>query len=140
MEESVFSNKEIHPSEDLILSHLRLLKPIWIELFHKLHQDYPDIIGEWKYYNDGKSWLQKNSYKKKTMFWLSVQKDSFRTTFYLNEKAASAIAESNLPAKLKDQFINGKRFNKIRGLTIQFKRKSDIKHFFKVLEIKLRVT
>ncbi|PKP08994.1 MAG: hypothetical protein CVU09_13085 [Bacteroidetes bacterium HGW-Bacteroidetes-4] len=37
---------------------------------------------QWRYYNDGKAWLCKVSYKKKTVFWLSVWEAYFKVAFY----------------------------------------------------------
>jgi hypothetical protein len=37
---------------------------------------------QWRYYNDGKAWLCKVSYKKKTVFWLSVWEACFKVAFY----------------------------------------------------------
>jgi hypothetical protein len=64
--------------------------------------------------------------KAKTIFWLSVIKDSFRITFYFSDKAEPAIMNSTISNKLKEQFQNGKRYNKIRGITLTFKSKKDI--------------
>jgi hypothetical protein len=75
--------------------------------------------------------------KKKTVFWLSVLKGTFRITFYFTDRAANAIADSTIPTEMKKQFKEGKRFNKIRGLTVLFKSKKDIESAKTLLSIKL---
>ncbi|MGA3287785.1 MAG: DUF3788 family protein [Bacteroidota bacterium] len=139
MDQPVLSDKTQFPTEEIIFSHLGKIKEIWVSLFEYLHENHPDIISEWRYYNDGKSWLMKNTRKKKTVFWLSVQKRFFRTTFYFTDKAAKAIAGSTIPAEMKKQFKEGKHYGKIRGLTVLFKYKKDIETAKALLAIKLSV-
>ena len=81
----------------------------------------------------------KNMRKKKTVFWLSVQKGFFRTTFYFTDRAAKAIADSTIPAEMKKQFKDGKHFGKIRGLTVVFKYKKDIETAKALIAIKLSI-
>ena len=77
--------------------------------------------------------------KKKTIFWLSVIKDTFRTTFYFSDKAKQAIADSSISDELKDQYTGGKRYNKIRGLTIIYKNKRAVEYAKKLIAIKMSI-
>jgi len=95
-------------------------------IFRYIHENYPDILSEWKFYNDGKCWLLKVCKKTKTIFWIAVFKDTFRMTFYFTDKSEQAINNAPISDELKEQFKNGKRYNKIRGLSIYFKYKRDI--------------
>jgi len=137
MDQPVLSDKTQFPSEEIIYSYLGKSKNIWISFLEYLRENHPDISTEWRYYNDGKSWLMKVTRKKKTVFWLSVLKGTFRITFYFTDRAADAIADSTIPAEMKKQFKEGKRFGKIRGLTVLFKYKKDIESAKKLLSIKL---
>jgi len=137
MDKSVLSDKTQFPTEEIIYSYLGKAKNIWIPFFEYLRENHPDITTEWRYYNDGKNWLMKVTRKKKTVFWLSVLKGTFRITFYFTDRAANAIADSTIPTEMKKQFKEGKRFNKIRGLTVLFKSKKDIESAKTLLSIKL---
>ena len=81
MDQPLLSDKMQFPSEEIIYSHLGKARNIWVSFFEYLHENHPDSITEWRYYNDGKSWLMKVTRKKKTIFWLSVLKGTFRITF-----------------------------------------------------------
>ena len=94
---------------------------------------------EWRYYRDGKSWLLKVTRKKKTIFWLSIIKGSFRTTFYFTDKAEEALMSSDLSDELKEKFKSGKQFNKIRGVTIVYAKKKDIEEAKILIGIKMRM-
>jgi hypothetical protein len=137
MDLPILTDKTKFPTEEIINSHLGKTKDIWVSFFEYLHENHPDIASEWRYYNDGKSWLMKNTRKKKTVFWLSIQKGTFRTTFYFTDRAAKSIAGSAIPAEMKKQFKDGKHFGKIRGLTVLFKYKKDIETAKTLLSIKL---
>ncbi len=137
MDQPILGDKSVFPTQEVIFSHIGKSKTLWESLFENIHTNHPDIAEEWRYYNDGKSWLLKVTRKKKTMFWLSLLKNSFRTTFYFTDKAKNLIAKSGISSALKDQFIKGKKYGAIRGLTIVYKSKKDVKDAQEVLEIKL---
>jgi len=139
MEQPVLSDKNQFPTQEVIDSHIGKSKALWRSLFDHIHVDHPDVTEQWRYYNDGKSWLLKVTRKAKTIFWLSIVKGSFRTTFYFTDRAEQAVSESSLSGYLKEQFRSGKRFGKIRGLTILYKKKRDIEDAKRLIEIKMRM-
>ena len=139
MDKPLLSDKNQFPTEEIIFSYIGKSKTLWQSVFEYIHSNHPDFSEEWRYYNDGKSWLMKVVRKSKTVFWLSIIKDSFRITFYFTDKAEQAIISSAISDELKKQFKDGKRFNKIRGLTIIFKTKKDIEYAKSLIEIKLGV-
>ena len=128
MEPLVLTDKSVYPHDDLIFSIIGNNSVYWKELLAAIRERFPESEEVWKYYNDGKSWLLKVSKKTKTIFWCSILKDSFRITFYFTDKAEQAIINSPISDDLKENFIKGKRYNKIRGLTIIFKYKRDIEY------------
>lgn len=136
METQVLGNKDQFPTEDIIFQHLGKTKNIWIKLFQFIHERHSDFKEEWRYYNDGKSWLLKITKKTKTICWVSIIKDGFRMSLYFGDKAEKLISESDLPKQYKDQFFNGKKFGKIRAITTIFKNEDDIKAVKILMEIK----
>lgn len=139
MEQPILSDKNQFPTEEVIFSHIGKSKTHWQTLFEYIHSNHPDFSEEWRYYNDGKSWLMKVVRKSKTIFWLSIIKGAFRITFYFTDRAEQAIKESRISEELKKQFREGKKYGKIRGLTIVFKTKKDIEYAKSLLAIKLTV-
>jgi hypothetical protein len=139
MEQPVLTDKNQFPTEEAIYSHIGKSKALWLLLFEYIHQNDPDFTEQWRFYLDGKSWLLKVARKGKTIFWLSIVEGSFRTTFYFADKAEQAISKSSISAQLKKQFRNGKRYNKIRGLTILYKSKRDVEYARQLIDIKVRI-
>lgn len=134
----VLTDKNQFPSEEIIFSHIGKTKIIWESIFKYIHSNHPDFSEQWRYYNDGKSWLLKITKKAKTIFWLSIIKNSFKITFYFGDKAEPAIMKSKISDSLKNQFKNGKRFGKIRGLTLPMNNKKNIEFVKELMSIKLK--
>ena len=139
MEQPILNDKNQFPTEEIVFSHIGRSKILWKSLFDFIHTNHPDISEEWRYYNDGKSWLMKVTRKSKTVFWLSIIKGAFRVTFYFTEKAKQTIMNSSISDELKEQFKSGKTYGKIRGLTILFKNKKDIEYAKSLIAIKFSI-
>ena len=126
MDAPVLGDKEQFPSDDVIFSHLGRRRALWEALFGFLEARHPDCVAQWRYYNDGKSWLLNVSRKKRTVFWLSLIGRTFRITAYFTDKARDAIRASSLSDELKEQFLGGAQTGKLRGITITFRSKRDV--------------
>ena len=138
-EKPILKDQDQYPTEDVIFSCIGKKKKLWIAFFDTLHEQYPDFSEEWRYYKDGKNWLMKVTRKSKTIFWLSVWKNAFRVTFYFSDKAEEMINDSGISDCLKEEFNNGKRFGKVRGLTIDFSKKKDIEYTKSLIVIRLKI-
>ena len=63
----------------------------------------------------------------------------FKTTFYFPDKAEELIKASKLKKEYIDQFIHGKKYGKIRGVTVVIKKSTDVTSTKKLIEIKEQV-
>ena len=136
MEKPCLNDKNEYPDSEVLDRYLGKTKNAWDSFTTFINENYPAFAGEWRYYNDGKSWLHKITKKKKTICWVSVYHNMFKTTFYFSDKAEDLIKNSKLEKKFIDAFINGKRYGKIRGLTVDIKRISDLNATKTLIEIK----
>jgi hypothetical protein len=135
MDTPILGDKSQFPTDQVIFSHLGKAKALWVSFFQYLGEAHPGLTREWRYYQDGKSWLMKVQHKKKTVFWLSVLAGSFRTTFYLHEKAAQLVEDSAISEELKKQFRTG--VGKLRGIRVVYKNKKDVAFAKELIAIKL---
>ena len=138
VEKPILNDPDQYPTEEVIYSSIGQRKALWISFFDTLHEHHPDFSEEWRYYNDGKNWLMKVTLKSKTIFWISVRKNAFRITFYFSDKAEELINQSDIPDDLKEEFKNGKRYGKIRGLTFVFRKKKDIEYANSLIAVRLK--
>jgi hypothetical protein len=78
-------------------------------------------------------------WKKKTIFWIVLVKGSFRVTFYFGDKAEEHILSADIPQKLKDDFITGKRYGKIRAISLEINDLSDIEAVKELARIRVKI-
>jgi hypothetical protein len=136
MEKPCLNDQNEFPNDEVLSRYLGKVKTTWDLFTNFLSENYPSFSGEWRYYRDGKSWLYKLTKKKKTICWASVYPNKFKTTFYFPDKAEDLIATSNLGKVYIDQFINGKKYGKIRGITVEIQKSTDLKPTKTLIEIK----
>jgi hypothetical protein len=136
MEKPCLKDKNEHPNDEVLSRYLGDVKNTWDSFMDFLKDDYPLFSTEWRYYNDGKNWLCKITKKKKTICWISIYENLFRTTFYFAVRAEDLIRSSKLKKEYVDQFINGKKHGKIKGITIDIEKLTDLEMTKILIEIK----
>ena len=57
MSQTVLNDKNVAPNDDIIFSIIGDRQLLWKQTISYLCDNNNDISEEWKYYNDGKSWL-----------------------------------------------------------------------------------
>ena len=140
-EEEIFklADKDVIPVDDYIFSIIGEKKTLWLALMAWVSENYKESSGSWNYYNDGKQWIFKMVFKKKTLFWSSLLRDAFRVTFYFGDKAAPLIDSSNLDDKIKEDFRNGPHYGKIRGITVKILDTHDLESVKILAGIKVKM-
>ncbi|OHB67819.1 MAG: hypothetical protein A2Y76_12175 [Planctomycetes bacterium RBG_13_60_9] len=133
------NNKDEYPEDEVLSRCLGDAKRAWDSFMQLIKESYPSFSGEWRYYNDGKSWLYKVTNKKKTVCWVSVCVGLFKTAFYFPDRAEDFIAASKLKKEYVDQFVHGRRYGKIRGVTVVIKKGADLNATKILIDIKERV-
>lgn len=139
MDAMVLTDKTEFPSDEVVFSHIGKAKSLWKALFEYIEAEHPDFGKEWRYYNDGKNWLLKVTRKKKTIFWLSVVKGAFRTTFYVMDRAEPEIMASALSAERKEGFVANKQPGKLTGITVVHTKKQDVDDAKALIGLKLKL-
>lgn len=120
-----------------------LFREILGETLFQAYAGLQDIIsacglnGEWRYYNDGKAWLYKVTFKKKTVAWVSLWEESIKTSFYFTEKTCGGIMDLNIGEPVKTAFSQAKPIGKLIPLTLDLKQKEDAEDFRKIAEYKM---
>lgn len=136
MEKPCLNDRDEYPDDAVLGRYLGDVKNTWDSFIDFIKESYPSFSGEWRYYNDGKRWLYKLTRKKKTVCWISIWDGVFKTTFYFPDKAAELITASKLKKEYIDQFVQGKKYGKIRGITVEVKKVADLSVTKSLIEIK----
>ena len=136
METIFLRNPQILPAEEVIENALGDSYSAYEDLMKTITDTRWGLVPKWNYYKDGKAWLCKVSYKKKTVFWLSIWDKFFKTTFYFTEKTGSGITGLDIKLSIKESFSSNKPIGKLIPLTIGIKNKDQIKDVLAIVEYK----
>jgi hypothetical protein len=136
MDTRCLNDKNEYPDDEVLARYLGKSKHSWDAFIELLKTDHPSISTEWRYYNDGKSWLFKVTKKAKTICWISVWEGFFKVTFYFNMRAEEAITKSLLDEAIKEQWLRRDNIGKIKPITIDVKKKTDLKVIQLLIELK----
>jgi len=104
---------DIFPSDKILEDALGEGFNVLVSFLETITNNEYALTLEWRYYNDGKAWLGKAVYKKKTIFWLSVWEGFFKTSFFFTEKHLEAIAKLDISETIKDEFAKAKTIGKL---------------------------
>jgi len=138
-EKPILSDKTIVPDNKLLTSLLGEKMKLWLKLSDEIASKYAGSEGSWNYYNDGYQWLFKMVYKKKTLFWAAIYSDTFKVTLYFGDKAEPVLLESDLPQSVKEDFITGRRYGKIRAISTKIMNNDDVDLVLKLTDIKSKL-
>ena len=136
MEQPCLMDKAEYPDDRVLSRYLCDAKDAWDAFFTFLESSYPECSADWRYYDDGKSWLCKVVKKSRTVCWLSVYDGRFKTTFYFPSRAENVIANSSIRKTYKEQFVKAKHFGKTRALTVDVRKIADLSTTKKLIAIK----
>jgi len=136
-ETSPFSDPGITPTEPLLKEVLNQKYDWFREIIGYVHANRTQVSDSWKYYNDGKQWLYRMLYRKKTIFWMSVQQDTFRITFYFSGKSESSVLSANLPESVRKAFTEtrGKTF---RSISLRMQEPEDVMLACQLCDLKIQ--
>lgn len=134
--EKPLNDENVFPEDEVLCHLLGEAKTAWDSFIVSLQDKHPDFNTEWRYYKDGNSWLFKITKKKRTICWVSVGDKMFSTTFYFSDKVEDILKTSKLKPEYIEQFLNSKKYGKIRGLTIEISTPADLEMTNILIEIK----
>lgn len=139
MEKQLLTDQSISPTKEIIEKALDESYSAYDKLINIITDDKFGLETVWNYYKDGKAWLCKVCYKKKTIFWLSVWDKFFKIGFYFTEKNKSGILDLDIDEKIKTDFNKSKNIGKLIPLTINMIKNEQIDDVLKIIEYKKKI-
>ncbi len=134
----VLHDPAVTPDDEVLTDVLGPAKAAFDQLHVRLAATCPAAVATWKFYRDGNAWLMSAAWKKKTLFWLSADRGSFRVTFYLPMSLEADVAAADLPCEVKST-CEASAGKKIRGATAVIRTPADLAAFDTLLALKLSV-
>jgi len=138
VERPLLNDRDVYPDEGVLAKHLGRAKAAWDGFTAAVAERYPDAALEWRYYNDGKAWLCKFTRKKKTVCWISIWDQHFRTSFYFTPRHDEGVEALPIDPGLKAAYRGHAPFGTMKPLTIKVSTKKALGDVFTVAEFKSR--
>jgi len=127
---------DIYPSNEVLKNTLGEVYSVLSSFLETITSDEYGLIIEWRYYNDGKAWLGKVQYKKKTVLWLSVWEGFFKTGFYFTEKYLEAIETLAIAELIKENFYKAKPSGRLIPMIIDINNEEQLDDLLTVIRFK----
>jgi hypothetical protein len=137
MAPSALDDKSRMPDDSMLTQVLGRSKGLWDTILAHLAEQYPGVQNEWNFPGAKYGWSLRPKHKKRTILYLTPQKEFFLVSFVLGERAVAAAEESSLPAPILETLRNAKRYAEGRGIRLEVRQRDDIEIVKKLIEIKM---
>lgn len=129
------ADPDIYPTEDVLKGVLGRSFSAYLSLLEMYQQN--NMEYEWRYYYDGKAWLCKVQYKKRTIVWMSAWKGYMQATIYFPEKYIDDVYGIDISEDVVNRIKNTKNTGKSKPCIFKIRNKEILKDFSKVMQFKL---
>lgn len=130
-------DESVYPDENVLKGVLEEAYPAYLELL-KLYAS-KKLESEWRYYKDGKTWLCKVQYKKKTIVWMSAWKGFMQATVYILDRHLEGLKGLDISVKTKKKIMSTKNVGKSKPCIFEVKNTDILADIDKVIEYKMAV-
>lgn len=137
MDDKLLKDPEVELSERVLRNEFGRWYSVYSEFVTEIQSDRFSFGTEWRYYKDGKAWLCKIVYKKKTVVWLSAWKTHFKLGFYFTEKSGAGICELEIHKDLKSNYENNKLIGRLKPLIVNVSKQSQLGDVYALLNYKI---
>lgn len=136
MDRPLLNDKDIPVSDEVLQQNLGESYHAYRKMLEIITGEEYGLIPEWRYYNDGKAWLCKMVYKKKTIFWLSVWHGFFKAGFYFVERHCQGIHDLEIDDSIKQELKTAKPFGTLYPVALSISRSEEIQDLLTLIRYK----
>jgi len=129
------TNESVYPDEKVLKDVLGESYCAYLELL-KLF-DSKKMESGWRYYKDGKAWLCKVQYKKKTIVWMSAWKGYMQATVYVMDRHLEGLLGLEISEKTKEKINNTKNVGKSKPCIFEIRNTDILADIEKVIDYKI---
>lgn len=127
--QQLLRDANIEPTVGIIADGLGTTNTVYVKFIEEL-REYNISLMDWRYYNDGKTWLSKGEYKwttargtnkVKPVFWLSIWEGFFKVSFFFSEKMRTELLSLPISTDTKEIIKNTEATGKtMKSISIIF--------------------
>jgi len=136
MDKPILRDPAVPPSPEVLQNALGASYPVYEKTLAAITGEPYGLVPEWRYYNDGKAWLCKVVYKKKTVFWLSVWDGFFKAAFYFAERHCHGIHGLDINENIKNDLKSSKPFGALYPVVMKINEAEQITDLLKIIKYK----
>jgi len=136
MDKPLLNDPAVPPSPEVLKNALGASYKVYEKTLAAITGEPYGLVPEWRYYNDGKAWLCKVVFKKKTIFWLSVWDGFFKAGFYFVERHLEGIYELGVDESIKQELKKAKPFGTLFPVTLSIKKPDQISDLLSIIDYK----
>jgi hypothetical protein len=137
METSVFADRSKKPDDKRLVKAIGKSGPHWTAIKAHIVKKHGEALEHWKYYGPKAGWVLRVLLKKRNLFFLTPLKGYFRVTFVFRDKAGLAVEKSRLPAAVRNELKEARRYAEGRALRLEVKSQMDLTSVKKLIDIKV---
>lgn len=136
-ENILLRDSKVNPTNEILENALgKDIFQVYEELIKIITDIEFELKPEWNFYKDGKAWLCKVTYKKKTVFWLSIWEKYIKTGFYFTEKTRSGILSLQISEKIIKDFEETKTVGKLFPLVLNIDKERQLEDLKEIIKYK----
>jgi hypothetical protein len=139
MENQLLRDPALYPDSPVLRDALGLQYGVYEQFIAAISAPEIGLEHTWRYYNDGKAWLCKIEFRKKTVLWLSVWEGHFKTAFYFTDKHAEGIEGLPVAGEIKKAFREHKAVGKLRPLVMNVAGADQLNDLLAIIRFKKSV-
>lgn len=103
------------------------------------HFDDNQLTHQWRYYKDGKAWLNKVQKKDKTIVWMSAWKGYMQATIYIPEKYIDQIYMLDISEERKQKIRDTKNTGKSKPCIFEVRTVDVLDDFNTLMQFKFKL-
>jgi hypothetical protein len=135
--QSIFTDKEIVPTETALKKALGDTYSLWEKLDAFTKQQYPQATVEWNYSSAKFGWGYRIKDKKRVLVYLLPRDGFFKVALVFGQKAFDEIMDSSIAESIKTELRNAKPYAEGRGIRVDVKDDSLVNDIEALISIKI---
>jgi hypothetical protein len=127
----------VEPNDNILENALGYMYPLYTEFVKKIVNQ--DLMPEWNYYNDTKSWLCRILYNNKNYCWLSILDSGIKLTLYFSKETINNIYEMDINDNIKKMAKENEIGRKNPPVIILIQNKSILEDAINILKYRINL-
>ncbi len=135
MEILQLTDENIYPDENVLKEALGRSYNSYLALLSLFEEN--NLVHEWRYYRDGKAWLCKVMFKKKTIIWMSAWHGLMKAAIYLPDRLGDDLFNLKITEETKTRIKETKKVGNSLVCTFQIRNLKALKDLEQVMKFKM---